>query len=492
MDMQNSLLALDAQAFLGALDELGIEGEQRNFLLREKRKYDSALGGLMDFGATPEGQKRATILPMVSPEGMTGWDAITSGQAQLALPSAITGLVEGAARAIDLPRASLAGQIPQKDDLSEALNLAGMVQLGGAATSGTGLFDYDPNVVSAGAGPKINKEILDPLGYQKTKMRDYLANTQLDIADLGLNLPRIPAKWEDMLGKAVIPFYGDRTSGGQELRGIDEVTFNKPVITEAGLDFMRGPAAQADRAIWASNSNIVSRLAKEADKARESLGIEDIYGMTGTMAPDANDFATFTGAAMAEMVPNAPIKAADAKAFDALMVAIDPDFVGLNSPMLRAWVETTSPEKRKSFIRLMDSAPMQAAGFPSPAQVRYAVTDVTQRDMPAGLFGMGVAKIDEISPILRNTPQGNNPAASVPHSTYNTQLTGDYVGSLPPVPQRLIFRDVYDKLEGKLTKAGQPMSEAHKTHAIKTIVPVQPITEPILEGILGYLSRLEK
>lgn len=154
MDMQNSLLALDAQAFLGALDELGIEGEQRNFLLREKRKYDSALGGLMDFGATPEGQKRATILPMVSPEGMTGWYAITSGQAQLALPSIITGLVEGAAKAIDLPRAALAGQIPRADDINEALNLAGMVQLGGAASAGAGLFDYDPNTTRVFAGPR--------------------------------------------------------------------------------------------------------------------------------------------------------------------------------------------------------------------------------------------------------------------------------------------------------------------------------------------------
>jgi hypothetical protein len=492
MVSDNSILSLNQPSFMAALDELGISGQQRDFLIREKRKHDSLLGGIMDFGAVPPGQKRATILPMISPEGMSGFDAITSGQAQFALPSFITGAVEGAARAVDLPRASLAMQIPPADSLAEAINMAGMVQLGGAATSGAGLLDYDPNVVSAGFGPKINKETLDPLGYQNTKMRDYLTNTQLDIVDLGLNLPRIPVKWEDMLGKAVMPFYGDRTSGGQELRGIDGTKFSTPVFTEAGLDFMRGPASQADRAIWASNSNIISRLANEADKARENLGVEDIYGMTGTMAPDANDFATFTGATMAEMVPNAPIKAKDAKAFDDFMASIDPDFVGVNSPLLRTWVETTSPEKRKSFIRLMDSAPMQAAGFPSPAQVRYAVTDVTQRDMPAGMFGMGVAKIDPVSPILRNTPQGNNPAASVPHSTYNTQLTGDYVGSLPPVPQGLLFRDVYDRMEGKLTKSGQPLTQAHKTQAIKTIVPVQPITEPILEGILGYLSRLER
>lgn len=167
MDMENSLLALDTQSFLGALDELGISGEQRDFLLREKRKYDSSFGGLMDFGATPEGQKRATILPMISPEGMTGFDAITSGQAQFALPSMITGLVEGAAKAIDLPRAALAGQIPRADDVNEALNLAGIVQLGGAASAGAGLFDYDPNTTRVFAGPRAATADLKALDRAK-------------------------------------------------------------------------------------------------------------------------------------------------------------------------------------------------------------------------------------------------------------------------------------------------------------------------------------
>jgi len=165
--MENSLLALDTQSFLGALDELGISGEQRDFLLREKRKYDSSFGGLMDFGATPEGQKRATILPMISPEGMTGFEAITSGQAQFALPSMITGLVEGAAKAIDLPRAALAGQIPRADDVNEALNLAGIVQLGGAASAGAGLFDYDPNTTRVFAGPRAATADLKALDRAK-------------------------------------------------------------------------------------------------------------------------------------------------------------------------------------------------------------------------------------------------------------------------------------------------------------------------------------
>jgi hypothetical protein len=210
------------------------------------------------------------------------------------------------------------------------------------------------------------------------------------------------------------------------------------------------------------------------------------------MAPDANDFATMTGASMAELVKGAKITKKAASEFDRVMKAIDPTFVGVKSPDLRNWAVNASSPMRKTFIRLMDSAPMQSKGFPSPAEARYSVTDPTQRDMPAGMFGLGAARIDTSAPLLYNTPKGNMPAASVPHSTYNTQITGEYLGSLPPVPQGLLFRDVYDELSGKLTKSGQPLNEAHRTHAIKTKIPAQVVTPEVLDGIMRYLESLER
>jgi hypothetical protein len=340
---------------------------------------------------------------------------------------------------------------------------------------------------------KANKIDLDPLGYQKTRMRDRrVSDTDVRSTDTGENLSRRPMSWEETEGKVVLPFYGDRTSRGLLVEGVNDVNFDQPVYTEGGVDFMVGPAAQADNSIWASNQNIITRIDKEAAKAAEQFDGADILGLTGSMAPDANDFATMTGAAMAELVKSAKITKKSAKEFDDIMKSIDPDFVGVLSPKIREWAETTTSPKRKSFIRLMDSAPMQAKGFPSPAEARYSVTDPTQRDMPAGMFGLGAARVDTSSPLMFNSPKGNLPRASVPHSTYNTQIAGEYLGSLPPVPQGLLFRDVYDAMEGKVTKSGQPLNEAHKTHAIKTKMPAQKITPEVLEGILSYLSRMEK
>ena len=338
----------------------------------------------------------------------------------------------------------------------------------------------------------LTKEQLDPLGYQKTKMRRPFSEVEVQQSDLGENLARKPMSWENMEGNVILPFYGDRTSRGLLVEGVNDYKFDAPVYTEGGVDFKVGPAAQKDRAIWASNQNIITRLSKEADKAQNDFGGRDILGVTGSMAPDANDFATFTGEAAAELVKGSKITKKTAKEFDATMKALDPTFVGLLSPDLRDWVKNTSSPNRKSFIRLMDSRPMQDAGLPSPAEVRKSVTDPTQYKLPAGMFGLGVSRIDTGAPLRFNTPKGDKPAANVPHSTYNTQITGDYLGSLPPIPQRLIFKDVYDAISGKLDKRGNPLTEANMTHAIKTKMPAQELTPQIIDGILNYLARQER
>lgn len=391
-----------------------------------------------------------------------------------------------------LAGAALAGAVPLVGDVAaQPLRAAGRKVAQRLNQRGEMPTVYSNPILARKPKPPT-KEELDPLGYQKTKMRDYLSNTVVKTKDLKEKAPKIPRTWEEMEGKVVLPFYGDRTSGGLLVQGVDDIKFKKPVRTEAGTDFMRMKANQDQRAIWASDSGIIKRLADEADKARKDFDGKDVYAMTGSMAPNANDFATFTGEIFAEMVDPSKITKKAKKAFDKEMKFNDPTFVGLDSPKLREWVKNASPEKRKTFIRLADSNPMQAAGMPSPAQARYAATDIIQRDLKSGMFGLGVSKIDEVSPILRKDPVGNNPAIMHPHSTYNTQLTGDYFGSLPPVPQGLIFKDLYDSMANKLTKAGKPFTESHKTYSMTRQLPAQEIRPEILDGILDYLAKKDR
>jgi len=470
---------------------------------------ESMIGGAQSLVNDPVG----TVRGVVSDTASTVQRALTNTAADylpegVTLANATPDQIKAAndARYADLA-STAAMAVPGTKALRAGARAAGDVDVSGLAAdatyAGRSIAQGDPRglieafqrggegeSLSAARGP--NKRDLDPYFYQDTKMDDYLSNTQVDSVDLGENLSRVPRSWEEMENKLILPLYGDRTSRGRLVKGVDGITFANPVYTEGGVDFMRGPAAQQDRSVWASNSNIIKRIADEAESARLLSEGEDVYGMTGSMAPNANDFATMTGAAMAELVKGSKFTKKTAKEFDEAMKAFDPNFVGLNSPDLTEWAVSTSSPNRKMFIRLMDTSPMQAAGLPSPAKARLSVTDPTQVDMPAGMFGLGVSKLDELSPILRKEPapgSSNAPIQSVPHSTYNTQITGDYFGSLPPVPQGLIFRDVYDPMEGGVTKAGKPLNEAHKTHAIKTIMPVQRLRPDILEGILDYIAK---
>jgi len=356
-------------------------------------------------------------------------------------------------------------------------------------------------LLAAGMGrkdpSKANKRELDPYGFQKSRLTtgQYLDDTELRYNDYGRLLPRVEKSWEDMLGKYTIPFFGDRTRGGAELLGINDIDFKLPVFLEGGTDFMRYLANQRERAIWASKRGRISTIDNKVNEAAKRLGTDEIYGVTGSMAPDASDFATFTGEALAELVGQSPITKKFAKEYDRNAKGIvDESFVGLLSPDLRNWAKNADPEARKRFIRSFDTAPNLAAGLPNPALARWGVNALDQRNIESGMFGLGASKIDIDAPQLYNFPkQGTNEyRAAHPHGTYDTQLTGDYFGTLPPIPQEILYSDAINKMLETLDKNGNIKGKANLTHGLKTQLPVEQVTQQKLDRIMEYLARKGK
>ena len=203
---------------------------------------------------------------------------------------------------------------------------------------------------------KINKEVLDPLGYQKTKMKKYLSDIKIDSQDLKNKLPRKPVTIEALEGKYVLPLYGDRSSGGLLVKGIDDQKFDKSVLTEGGVDYMRGQANQLDNSIWASAEHIIQQISKKAKKVAEETG-KDVVGSTISMSPESLDFTNFAAETMAEMMKFAPVTKANALQFDDLMLKTDPNWPGVQSKGLREYVKKASSGIRKAFIRNMDTKP---------------------------------------------------------------------------------------------------------------------------------------
>tara|TARA_R110000782_G_scaffold106459_2_gene194677 strand:- start:1703 stop:3202 length:1500 start_codon:yes stop_codon:yes gene_type:complete len=492
---ENNILDLPLADFQAYLGEMQAYGRNTDDLVRQYRSHNSPFSainsaadehqqGLADSG------RRSVAGGFLSKEaGTTGWDALKS--VDFEGMGGLLGVGQALGQTFDAPYSAARNLIPQDDMTAEAIGTASLATgAGGAATAPVGALRA--GLARKGAGEKgVNKIDLDPLGYGNIRMDDYLDNTDLGLRDLGENLPRIQKSWEDLEGGLVLPFYGDRTSRGFELDRINDTKFSRPVYTEGGFDFMRGPANQSDEAVWASAKHIIDRLDSASAKAREEFPDAPIYGVTGSMAPDGVDFANFSGEAMAELVSGnrGGINLDAAKNFDERMSGLSPTFPGLLSDDLRDWAGSAPSEARKSFIRGLDTKPMRQAGVPSAGLARYGVTEPSVRDVPSGQFGSAAAELRPGTPLMHNDPTGNNYRATNPHTTYNTQMQGDYVGQLPLIPQRLAFPDAYGRMEHQLDKRGNLLGEANKTYAIKTQLQPQLVTPRMIDGIMDYLSR---
>lgn len=341
--------------------------------------------------------------------------------------------------------------------------------------------------VTLGMGGRVKpptKAELDPMGYGAVKIDRPVSD--IDVRVMGTNQPNLPRKAitiEDLQGKVLMPFYGDKSSSRGLLMGIDETDLARSVLLEGGPDFMVGPAAQAENAIWASGKGVVSTLKNRAQQLAEETG-KDIVGATITMAPNAVDFTTFMSRALAEQLPSANITKKAMKSFDAEMKKIDKKWPGVGSENLGDYLANVSPDIRKSFVRLMDKKPAQEAGFPSVGKTRVAVTEPDLLDVPAGRVGFAMGQIDpNIGPVL--DPR-------VPHSTYDAQIIGKYLGGLKkPLPQGLLFRDAYKGMEGRTyfnKKFGRevPFSEATKAYTMKTQLPGQLVDQELVDAIMQY------
>jgi len=139
--MDPTLFELAPQEFEGVIAELGLPQSEADQLRRQYRRQNSmfaGLYGLLDSVAgrdAEQGRVRADMLPMTRPEGMTGIEALLSGNAEFAIPGGLLGGAEAAAMGIDAPAAAYQGMIPAEDMVGEALGTGGMAMLGGGAVA---------------------------------------------------------------------------------------------------------------------------------------------------------------------------------------------------------------------------------------------------------------------------------------------------------------------------------------------------------------------
>ena len=130
-----NILDLNPRDFEFALEELGLSPEEKTSLrgryAKERTLSGQMLGTFQSATQVPEGRERSEILPMTKPEGMSGLEAIRSGQAKLAVPGSLVGGVEeGLKAATTGEKASLGLEVPI-EDLEQAASVGAGLGLSG-------------------------------------------------------------------------------------------------------------------------------------------------------------------------------------------------------------------------------------------------------------------------------------------------------------------------------------------------------------------------
>jgi len=408
------------------------------------------------------------------------------GNFELAVPQFLQDAYSGINKFGQVFRGELSPQEIQKLAFDTSMNVTGGSLLGSRLL---------PNAVPEGAlGMNIMKPLtkdqIDPLGYGRAKG---LLTRPLDETDIGYakDIDLAPEKKiniQDLQGSILYPLMGDQSATGLLINSIDDVAFKNPVKLEGGAKFMRGASNQAEGSVWASDKGIISRLDKKVKSLSEETG-KPVSMIYTAMGKEGVDFSTFPSGVLAEQIPTAKILKKDKKAFDRLMkkrvmegvgsrkrekYPAVKDWVGVDSPKLREYLDNAPPSVRKKFVKIMDTAPFQQAGFPNVGKARFAVTDEALKGKKAGDTGLVIAR-----PNLEKSPTST---PIVPHSTYGTQMFGDYIGGLDnTVPRSLLFRDYFN--DPKVKSLNNP---AMQDYGFTRVLPTQEVDQQLVDTIMNY------
>jgi hypothetical protein len=246
--------------------------------------------------------------------------------------------------------------------------------------------------------------------------------------------PRPIVDPQSLQGSVLQPMVGDRTAAGSVLTEINGQPLARAVPLHGGPDFMRAGANAADGSVWAADKGQITRIARQTRELADTG--RPINGVYSAMGGRSGDFSTMMSDALLSQIEANGVPGNAARAFDADMLAYNPDWPGLRSPRLRD-VLMSNGGMRTQFAQEVARARHQAAGFPEIASTRFAISEPALVGQPTGASGYAISRVDPAGRVITD-PQ-------VPHPSYNTQLGGlGYLGGLDtPIPREIMFPDFY-------------------------------------------------
>jgi hypothetical protein len=345
--------------------------------------------------------------------------------------------------------------------------------------------------------PRMSKAELEASGYyhpigRGLKLSKPAQEYTADIID-DPNMPLVPKNIvtpEDLYGKVGIPLVGDRSDTGKLLRGIEGVTFDKPVGLEGGHKFGRAHQYKNPKvsSVWASDPGVVTALNNQIKRAAESG--KDVLGVSSMGSPEMVDYNTMIAQSVLNMTDLGGIHPKAIEAFNdeiknlakknketGKVTTPFQNFLGIDHPEVTTQLlSKNAGELRKAFIRTMEKDQYRKLGFPELAPIRKAIINPEILDMPLGSTGLDIYKMSPEGSIVE--------APKNPHSTYPVHMQGEYFGGLEdPIDYKNMFSTFYEP------KKLLSVPDRHAYRAYSLSAPIQEFNQQWLDEVMPIYQQ---
>ena len=336
------------------------------------------------------------------------------------------------------------------------------------------------------------QELGVPTSYSKNLK---IPQEEIDRLEAGLVRSKAPnmskrkiLNLENIEGQKIFPLVGDRKSreiisaiGGQKL--------DQPIMTQGGFGYSMGK----DTGGWASKQGIITRL---KNKIRDEEGA---IGVSMPMAGTGSDYSMHSIDVLYALdLPKQMTKKAQQTIKNLINNKIASKnkkiknkdnriqkFPGLEDKNAYNYF-LQNPEARKFLMEELDkSAVRKIPTMPDAVMLRQAVTDASLKDMRRGdtdaLAGQSFVKFEQDA---RSQPSG---LLLSPHKSYDTDLSGEYLGGLPQaVPRSLLMPDY---VERRLMEGYEPF---RMDYLMTRDIPFQTVTPKMVDTVGKYIEDLTR
>jgi len=385
-------------------------------------------------------------------------------------------------KAIETPRRAAQGEeITPQEALNVAMNAAG----GGMATSGSapaaalGAFKRGANVggipirellypnrgdLTAAEKSAVTKFERD-LAVQAVRRREEMRATGQDIVTPtpGLNLiNEIGMNPKDLVGKRLVPVFGDMSALGGNVSQVKGVPLSKPVIQQAGRRYPLIKSNVAEDIAYASEPSAAASKIANFGK----FGDDDVLGVFLAGSPKSVDFSHHMAQGLVRQLDTLRPSKDAIKEFDTAIknyVVMEPTPEGTKVPTqpFKKFAGITSPNIEEMMIS------KTSKDF-TPGQLRTAISDEMSKykfqklgfpnyeDLSKVMLEPGLKKGYVGQTVFEAIPGRGIQTPSYYHQSYSAGIPGRYVGGLQNkqtgdlgVPAEMLFPKLFAEKRAK-------------------------------------------